>query len=317
MVTLRTLAEELDLSIGTVSPALNRSPRVNPETVRRVLDLAEKRQYRPSYIGRALQSGKSRLIGCLFTSLLNSFFHELVEGIGRRAAASHYGLLTSWRSDSDLREQVNLMLAHRVEGILFAGATPELPAIAAQLEENGIPTVFCSSHHHGNLPFVVTDDFAGGGMAAAFLLENGHRNVLVQHYPLQSRVDGGMAALTRAGAATTLFRQKEELPEAIRKSGATGVIFQTDMEAIDGMYLLRRAGFRIPEDISVIGYDNLPLSARPEFELTTIGQLRQELGSRSADYLIRTSAGETLPRNTYLAPELIVRKTVRKIQSQP
>ena len=315
MVTLRTLAEELDLSIGTVSLALNRSPRVNPATVRRVLELAEKRHYRPSNIGRALQSGKSRLIGCLFSSLLNSFFHELVEGIGRRAAASRYGLLTSWRSDSDLMEQVNLMLAHRVEGILFAGATPELPTIAAQLEANGMPTVFCSSHHHGNLPFVVTDDFAGGGMAAAFLLENGHRNILLQQYPLQARVVGGMTNLNDAGISPLLFRKAEELPEAIRQSGATSVIFQTDMEAIDGMYLLRKAGFRIPEEVSVIGYDNLPLAARPEFELTTIGQMRQELGSRSVDYLIRTSAGETLPRNNYLPPELIVRGTVKKIQS--
>ena len=230
MVTLRTLAEELDLSIGTVSLALNRSPRVNPATVRRVLELAEKRQYRPSNIGRALQSGKSRLIGCLFSSLLNSFFYELVEGIGRRAAASRYGLLTSWRSDSDPMEQVNLMLAHRVEGILFAGATPELPAIAAQLEANGIPTVFCSSHHHGNLPFVVTDDFTGGGMAATFLLGNGHRNILLQQYPLQARVDGGMTKLNEAGISPLLFRKAEELPESREEFEARAILFYILMQ---------------------------------------------------------------------------------------
>ena len=314
MDTLKSLAAKLDLSIATVSMALNHSPLVSKKTAARVWALANELNYRPNNIGKALQAGRNDLIGCLIHTLLSSFFNELLEGMGQKAAQERFGLLASWSNGSDSMLHINQMLAQRVSGVVFSGYDESFPQISRQLERAGVEIVFCSTHLHGDYPFVVTDDFSGGEMAAKYLISCGHRRLLVQDYPVERRLQGCLKAFAAAPHLSfEIFEQLAGLPEQIRRTGATGIIFFSDIDAMDGMYLLRQQGFRIPEDLSVIGYDNLPVAARPEFELTTIGQQRMEIGSKAVEYLIRKSRGETPEAHQYLAPELVVRKSVRTL----
>ncbi len=309
MTTLKSLAAELGLSIGTVSLALSGSPAIRQSTIERVRKLAAERHYTPNNLGRALQSGHSRLIGCLAGSILNSFFGELIEGMGRRATQAGYGMMLSLGADSDPGAFVDQMLSHQVEGIIMTGGYASFREVAELLEKRGLPFVFCSTQRFREYPTVVNDDFASGVKGAECLLQCGHRRILVQQTTPEIRVQGACSVLD-GRAEYAFFTTPSELPEAIRRSGATAVLTFSDLVAVDSLQILREAGFRIPEDISVLGHDNLPLFARPEFELTTIGVQRLQLGELAADYIIRASAGETVDRTTLLEPQLFFRQTV-------
>lgn len=309
MATLKSLAAELNLSVGTVSLALRNSPRIHPDTAKRVLELAAKRDYAPNNFGRALQSGRSRLLGCVLgCSLLNSFFDELIEGMGRRAAASGYGMMINWRTGNQIGGIIDRMLEHRVEGVIFTGLT-EGEQEARRLEKNGTRFIFCSTRRFLQYPTVVNDDFAGGVMAAECMLQHRHTNFLLEQTTSAERLRGAVKTL-EGKASYQIFACPEELPEAVRRTGATAVICFSDLTAIDGLFLLRQQDIRVPAEVSLIGYDNLPIASRPEFELTTIGQQRIEMGELAADYIIRAGKGYEQPMPLLLQPQLFFRKTV-------
>lgn len=314
MYTLKSIAEKLNVSIATISLALNHSPKVNSKTAKRIRELANELDYRPSNIGKALQSKHSQLIGCLVNSVLHSFFNELLEGMGHKAAQEQYGLLTGWSNGSDVMIHVDQMLTQRVDGVVLVGYNKAFEQAARRLRNAGVEFIFCSTHNHGNDPYVVTDDMLGGKLSARYILGCGHRSLLIQDYSARFRLQGCREELREFGDVLyTLFSSPSELLPAIRKTNATAIIFFSDLDALDGMYVLRSHGIRIPEDVSVIGYDNLPITERPEFALTTIGQQRQELGARAVEYLIAKSRNLEMPGNILLPPSLVERTSVARI----
>lgn len=320
MVSLKNIARELGISVGTVSMALRDSPRISAETTRRVKFLARELGYIPNNFGRGLRSGRSSLIGCLVSSLQSSFMATIVEAIGARAAEQQYSVLAAWldcRREKALQEQLELMLSKNIDGLVStASMLVQYPALLARLQRAKVPFIFCSYHCGGDgYPFVVTDDEAGGRLAARHLLEQGHRTILCEFsHSVARRLKGNLAEINRwPDAKSCIFYELEELPALIAEQRATAVISYSDMRAIDAMYLLRQHGFRVPEDVSVIGYDDLDLVARPEFNLTTIAQQRKQLGIAAVDYIFERLNGQTPPGEILLAPSLVERGTVRRI----
>ena len=111
-----------------------------------------------------------------------------------------------------------------------------------------------------------------------------------------------------------MFYQISELPELIRKHNATAVLTFSDQHAFDVMHTLRQAGYRIPEDVSVVGYDDIEYAARPEFALTTIRQQRKKLGELVATYILDRLDGKTPEKCQLLPPELVMRNSVRRLE---
>ncbi len=321
MVTLKDVARELGLSTGTVSMALNNSPRISAETARQVHAAVRALGYTPNNFGRGLRSGKSRLVGYFSSHLDTSFFAEIFKGAGEKLAEREYGILSCWparRSANNISHNLDMMLSKNVDGIIFVGGDwLSLGGETFQmLQKRNIPFVFCSRYCQSHdVPFIVTDDLLGGEMAANCLLEHGHRVILCEYNDsIERRLRGNLNAINRySDAKSVVFYQPEDVPELIKKHNATAVLTFSDHHAFDVMLILKQAGYRVPEDISIVGYDDIEYAARPEFALTTIRQQRQKLGELVAEYILDRLDGKETKKIQLLPPELVVRRSVKKI----
>lgn len=320
MVKLKDIAERLNVSTCTVSMALNDSPRVSRETIERVKAAAQTMGYRPNSIGRSLRTGKSMLIGCITVPFTVSFFAELAQAIGEKLTRHGYGMLNTWENDQSedwLIRQLDFLLDRNIDGLVFmGGAGLMLENFVRKIRNSGIPFVFCSQNcEQEGYPFVVTDDLLGGRMAAEYLLKMGHRKILCEFSrQVDLRLRGNLSAINAfPGAQSSVFYELDELPTLLKNIQATAIISYSDETAIQTLRLLRANGFRVPEDVSLIGYDGSDLSGLPEFNLTTIVQQRQELGYAAVEYLFQCLAGKSVPSSRLLKPELKCRGTVRNL----
>lgn len=311
MITQKELADELGVSVGTVSLALSNSPLVNRETAAKILELARTRGYRRNNLGRALQAGHNRVIGCVVNTMTGSFFNEVIEGIGRTCAANGYGFMVAWgRENSAL--YVEQMLENRVAGVIFAGYSQEFRTSAEFLRDAGLDIFFCSTHETPDFPHVVTNDIAGGSMALEYLYGNGHRDFLVEnYYPIRVKAAESFLA-QHPDCSCRFFTTPQEALQLFKQQKATAAICFSDEDAICLLGVFRAANLRIPEDISVVGYDNIRLCEFPGIELTTIGQQRENIGIKCAETAIACAENRPYPRKILLEPELVERKTVKK-----
>lgn len=309
MITLKSLAEELGLSIGTVSMALNNSPKIHPDTIKRVESLAKKRNYAPNHFGRALQSGKSRIIGCFVSSLQGSFFGELIDSIGKAATLNGFGVMLNIGVDSSIDSYINNMLAQRVEGIIFANVKEEFRNVIPKLEKANIPFVFCSTVKFLDYPTIANDDFFSGVIAGKCMLDNQHKVILIQETTSTERIRGVLSVLEN-NCSYYFFKDAKSVAALAAKVKATAVISFSDLEAIDVMLALKQANYSIPEDISVLGHDNQGFVSRPEFNLSTVDVQRSNMGKLAVDYIIKRSRGEEVEKTTLLKPAILLRSTV-------
>jgi len=132
---------------------------------------------------------------------------------------------------------------------------------------------------------------------------------------IERRMRGNFNAINNySDAKSVVFYQISEVPELIKKHHATAVLTFSDQHAFDVMHVLRQAGYRVPEDVSIVGYDDIEYAARPEFELTTIRQQRKKLGELVASYILDRLDGKNPEKKQLLAPELVMRNSVRNLQ---
>ncbi len=179
-VTIKQMAKELGLSPASISLALRGKPRMSPETIRRVQELAKKLDYVQSNIGRALQSRQSRLIGYLLPGVTRTFYNEILQGAGEETAAHGYGLLVGWVNPGDehVEHQVNLMLEKDIDGLIISESNHLLDPYLPRFTRRNKPVIFCSSIAPKKYIEVITDNFYGGFLAVETLAEFGHRHVL-------------------------------------------------------------------------------------------------------------------------------------------
>jgi LacI family transcriptional regulator, galactose operon repressor len=322
MVLLKDIARELGLSIGAVSMALNDSPRISDKTIKKVRQAAKEMGYTPNNIGRALQSGKSSLIGCVLSSLKSSFWIDIFDGISQTATTQNYAILSSACNSSDNKstlKSIDLLLSKNVDGMIIANnLLLENQKAIKRLETAKVPFVFCSHDcSDKGFAFVVTDDKKGGNLAAQHLLDMGHRSILCEHSQTQyQRIRGNLEIINAcAGAKSFIFYENDDILKLVKLHSVTAIIAYSDIHALDLIFLLKSHGYRVPEDISVIGYDNLNIAARPEFMLTSVGQQRYRLGQEAVGYLTRKFKGKNPPKQLYLEPELICRNTVKNLKA--
>ncbi|MBE6358060.1 MAG: LacI family transcriptional regulator [Lentisphaerae bacterium] len=171
--------------------------------------------------------------------------------------------------------------------------------------------LYCTCEAPGPFSSVISDDVAAGEMAIDTLYEFGHRQIAISN-KWQKRWQGMTARSKKLGVNFTSYLDLNEiLPLLKRAPGVTAIAAYDDMEACDILYLLRSNGYRVPDDISVIGFDGLPIGNRDEIQLTTIAQQRQTLGTQAvilAADLIEKRRNK--PETVVLSPKKIIRKTV-------
>ena len=326
--TIRDVARLAGVSRGTVSRVLNDQPRVDPQTRVRVLQAIADLDFSPSMLARGLSIGRTHSVGVVVPFITRPSIVERLRGIEGALSTTPYDLIvfnveTRQRRDSVLRD---LTRGERVDGIILVGLSPD-DAMAASADRPGLPTVLIDSHHP-RFSRVITNDVEGGRQAARHLIELGHRRIaflgdtppMAFTYPASRlRYRGVRMALRSAGLDLpdryTIMRDpgRTRARELTRELLAgpmppTAIICASDLQAIGAREAARDLGIAVPEQLSIIGYDDLDIAGY--LGLTTIRQPLFESGVSGARLLLgQLSTGNRQPVREVLGIELIARST--------
>ncbi|HAF70985.1 MAG: Transcriptional regulator, LacI family [Acetothermia bacterium 64_32] len=307
-VTMRDVAREAGVSVNTVSRALAGKPDVSPQTRAKVLEVAERLGYRPNKLARGLRSNKTFTLGVIVTDIANPFFAELVKGVEETARKNGYSILLEDTSEDPKKEEkaIQVMLAERVDGLLVTPVQSTRRALEEVLK-SGFPFVLMGRYFPDlDAPYVVTDDVQGAIIAVEHLINLGHRKIAHVAGPLhissaQDRLSGYIKALERHGITV---REEYILKEAVTledgyRAGKellqlrplpSAVFAYSDFVAVGIMQAILEEGFRIPADISLVGYDDILFSAYTKVPLTTIRIPKRTLGSEAVRMLLKSLA---------------------------
>ena len=326
--SVRDVAERAGVSVGTVSHALNHPERVADSTLERVRAAIAELGFVRSETARRLRHGGSSLVGVLVHDISNPFFTEAARGIEDRLREDNrVPMLGSTDSDPDReRELMSLLAGLDVRGVIVTPSTSTLDNLAV-LAGRGIRIVLMDHPPISEeLPTVSGDDVAGARAAVAHLVELGHRRIGFVNGPLSvrqsiDRRDGVLAALSEAGLdPAEVLREVEAASggqgytadagavgaaELLRADPPPSALFcANDQLAIGAMREIRRRGLAIPDDVAIVGYDDVDIASELITPLTSVHVPMRDIGRAAADLLL---ADGSEARHVSFAPELVVR----------
>ncbi len=311
------------VSHQTVSRVINGSPHVRPQTRERILKAMLELGYRPNSVARALVTGRSNTLGVVsFDTTLYGPASTLF-GIERAAhEAGYFIIVASLRAldRGSVADAVERLRRHGVDGILVIA--PQVEAADALLHAPGdAPLVAVEAGPDHGVPVVAVDQVEGAASATRHLLDLGHETVWHIAGPpdfleARQRLEGWRATLETAGAEVPLPLTGDWSPRAgydlgrrlSRNHDVTAVFVANDQMALGVLRAMHESGRRIPDELSIVGFDDIPEARFFLPPLTTVRQDFDELGSRSVHLLLRIMAdGDRLPSSPHVEPELIVR----------
>jgi DNA-binding LacI/PurR family transcriptional regulator len=331
--TIRDVASHAGVSHQTVSRVINGNPNVSGPTREKVLATINALGYVPSPMARGLISNRTHSIGIVAEDISDQTFARWVAGAERAARArGYYLMIGSVEPEDDERGYLRLMIERRVEGLLLA--RPSVLHAGSELEPvvaAGVPIVSVGSSRPQGI-VVDVDNRQGGYDATRHLVAHGHREIATILGPADwpstaARLDGYRGALDEAGIAydpALVVQAADWGLESGRAAAAelhahaarfTALFAHSDLIAFGAMRELRLHGITIPGDISVVGYDDLPVAAYVDPPLTTVHQPMEELGALAASLLLDQLAGHgPQEAQTRLLPaELVSRESVARV----
>jgi DNA-binding LacI/PurR family transcriptional regulator len=333
-VSIIDIARLAQVSPSTVSRALQDNPRISSERREEIRALAERLGYRPSQVARSLVTGRTRTLGVVASDVADPFVAEVLKGVEAAGREAGYGILIAMsnRNPAEELEAAEVLLDHEVDGlIVISSRAPDRYARFARGEGERAPVVLLNNEQPGpNIYSVRMDNEAGAREAVTYLHALGHRRIGFVAGPeggrsSRERLLGyhqGMQGCGLAGA-DGLIQQGAGLPEDGRTAldaflrldePPTGVLCYNDLSAIGVLAGAARAGARVPDDLSVIGYDNIPLSAYAVPPLTTVEQPKAAMGRAAIEVCLRALAGEVMP-DRVLSGQLVLRESTAPITS--
>ncbi|WP_426446288.1 LacI family DNA-binding transcriptional regulator [Paenibacillus sp. S-38] len=333
-ITIYDIAKEAEVSVSTVSRVLNSTAPVKASTKETIMRVIEKYRFQPNALARSLIKKESGTIAMILPDITNPFFPEVFWGSENVAREKGYTffLCNSAGEYSRESEYLSILQEKRVEGIIFVGGRINLADCPPQLIQEvteaaeSIPIVLVNGNlSKSNLHRIYTDEAAGAAMAAQHLVDLGHRDIafiggldhitttiqkvkavkkkLKEHgLPLRSEwLHFGEFSITAGRELMNKLLDGEERPSA--------VICVNDFTAIGAIKAATERGLRIPDDISIVGFDDSPLATAVIPELTTVTQNTFELGKLAVERIYQMINGLPAKRTTVLQPELVVRQS--------
>lgn len=328
-ITLRNVAERARVDMSTASRALNPDARhmIGDEAVGRVIEAAKALGYRKNKVASALTGGRSQVIGVMLPDIENSVFPPIIRGLEERLAVSGYAVLIANAAGSaaDHERVLERMFEHQVDGLVVATARRDDQVVRRCIIEH-MPVVLVNrSDDHLQVPEVVNDDIYSMQLAIDHLVGLGHKRIADLAGPQQfstgfQRWEGFQAAAHRHNVSphrmvecTELTRQAGRVACAEllkRHHDTTAIVAVNDLVALGCYDQLAVAQLRCPQDISIIGHNDIPLVEMICPPLTTLRIQHREMGRRAAQLLLeRLNYPDAKPIRVMLSPELIIRNS--------
>jgi LacI family transcriptional regulator len=333
--SMKDVALRAGVSLGTVSNVLNRPELVSERTRRRVLAAIEAIGFVRNESARQLRGGSSRTLAYVVLDTSNPFFTDVAVGVQEAADAAGLALYLC-NSAGDAHRQagyLDLLEQQRVEGVLITPVDPHDPRIAA-LPRRGTPLVLVDSRAGPDQCSVSVDDVLGGDLAVTHLVETGHRRIAFVGGPrtinqVADRITGAQKAVSRVPDAELTVLETAALTVAEgRRAGEriaglptarrpTAAFCGNDLVALGLLQQMVRLGLRVPDDLAIVGYDDIEFAEAAAVPLTSVSQPRQLLGRTAAELLLAES--RVLPGHEHqqlvFAPELVVRASTRLVST--
>ena len=328
MVTIIDVAEKANVSITTVSRVLNDSThKVNKNTKEKVLVAVKELDYRPNALAQSLSRKRSMTIGVVIPDISNPYYSEVVRGIQDKADKEGYSVLiqNTDRKIEKITQSIYVFREKHTDGVIFAGGAVLSKDMISSLKNLASRSV-AIGRFEVDIPSVRVDNQNAIFKAVSHLIELGHREIAYINGPVESstvmqdRLEGFKKALPhfnctirpefiRTGSIT-IEGGYNQVQDLVRKNPRPrAVILANDQMAFGAAKAISEANLKIPEDIALIGFDNIPLSSYFDPPITSIEIPRHKLGYAAMETLIKLIAGEEIEKVQWFDVELIKRQS--------
>lgn len=326
MATVKDVAAAAGVSVATVSNVLNGRPNVGGATRQRVLRVAQQLDYHPNRAAQAMRTGRTRAIGLVLPDLTNPFFPELAQAVEN--TARNLGLLVclidSQNSPEGEADGFSLLMQHAVDGIIWCPLGRRMPT---QMRSFARPVILIDRPRAG-YAVVHSNYLMGGRLLAEYAARMGHRRVGLLSGPqhiesARQRRDGFLESLPKGSEIAWEVcvgfdgvLTQEACVALERRRNATLIVAGNDLIAINAIRRLTDQGVRIPEEVSVTGFDNIRWTDLLTPRLTTIAQPVGAIGARAVELMQERMCGRKIDKQrTVFDVELIERDSVRKLEA--
>ena len=328
-VTIKDVAKKAGVGITTVSRAMNDKSEILEETKKNILKIADELGYRPNSLAKSLVTRKSKTIGVLIPDSMYSFFSDMVQGIADENLLRGYSIVLSHsQGDADRElEYIRILEERRVDGMLIY-PVQEDDRYIGELKKSSIPFVFLNRHTNElECDFVINDNFHGAYLAVDYLIKKGHSEITYLCAKQASstgreRIEGCQEAFKRNDLNLTSLNIKNCKPNIescynhvknhlIENKKITAIFVWDDKLAIGAYKAVFEAGLRIPEDIAIIGYNDIETSKYLSPPLTTIRQATHQIGETAAKILLDKLESDHFDdiKREIFKPELVIRES--------
>lgn len=325
--TIRQVAAHADVSAATVSRVLAGSPTVSPELTERVLDAVRRLGYTPHAVAQSLASGRNRVVGVLVPNLANPYFYALIKRMLADAGRDGYRLIVADSDESVTAEQAlwtNLL--DRTDGLILCSPRSG-PSALRQLSVHGKPFIVLNRHiEELALSEVVVDAYPAMRQLALHVKELGHQHIAYLQGPQHSWQAKerwrAIRSVARLGLTVTAIRSGGTMDDGYRcvdevvRSGCTAVLAYNDLAAIGVIAGLSERGIRVPEDLSVAGFDDIPFARFVSPPLTTVRSPQEEVGSVGWKTMAGLLQGGEAGSRTMLAAYPVIRASTAPPREQ-
>ena len=330
-VGVKDVAAAAGVSVGTVSNVLNQPDRVSARTAERVQQAIRELGFVRNDAARQLRAGRSRSIGLVVPDIGNPFFAEVARGAEDRAAEAGMTVLLGNSDESDVRQEAHLELfqEQRVNGVLLTPASDDLSSLR-RFTDAGMPVVLVDHEvDEGEIPSVSVDDVEGGRLAVRHLLDAGRRRIAYVSGPrsvrqVAERLEGAQAAIAEVPGATLEVIEQASLTVLQGRAAGEALAARAEQDRPDAVFaandllavgLLQAfsfaAGVRVPEDIAMVGYDDIDFASATVVPLSSVRQPARLLGRTGVELLLQELDGADHDRRGRFQPELVVRDSSR------
>lgn len=327
--TMDDVAARAGLSLKTVSRVLNQEPHVSQAARRRVLQAVEALSYRRNSIARSLVTKRTNTVGLIVPDVRDPFWPEVIRGIETRATAAGYALLLCNTDEDSKREQefISLLLEKQVDGIILCSSRATEASLRTLTESYPNLVLVNRRLRARRVPSVRVDNVAGGYQAARHLLGHGFRRLAVVAGPSEmrsthERLQGFSRALAEAGLALLSVANAEATASGWARRDAArrvaldllknyrpeAIFAHDDLAAFGVIEACRSLNLPVPENVAVIGFDDIPVASLSSPSLTTLAAPKHELGFRAMDLFLGITRSER-PDDTLIRPQLVVRES--------